>query len=88
MRDLGHFISLVSVLLAVCPNSFSSAAVKKWLFIPFLYDHIKSGTPTILESFIRYFGQLRSGANVEVSKEQAEERNDSYMEGWMKSERP
>lgn len=44
--------------------------------------------PTILESFIRCFGQLRSGANVELCKEEAEEGNDSYMEGWTKSERP
>lgn len=79
--DLGHCISPVSVLLAINPNSFSSADVKLLLFIPFWHGHIKSGTATILESFTRYFGRLRNGANVELSKEQAEEGNDSYMEG-------
>ena len=36
VQDLGHHISPVSVLFAICPTSFSSADVTNLLFIPFL----------------------------------------------------
>lgn len=88
IQDLGRCISPVSVLLTIGPSSFSSADGTNLLFIPFWHDYIKSGTGTISESFAICFGQLRNGVNIELSKEQAEEGNDSYVEGQMKSERP